>query len=191
VALDAMHGQPAGQRAAPADLDRVTERALAGRLANHAPVDLLSAGAQQLDDPSRAVDRRTFLIAGQQEGQRAAVTRVPRDEACRCGHHRREPGLHVGRAAPVQHTVTDDRLEWVGQPLLARPGRDDVRVTGEAQQWRPGAVHRPEVVDWPERQPLVREPGVRQARAEHVQAAVILGADGRPSHQFRRKFDRF
>src|SRR6185295_7074094 len=49
VPLHAMHREPAGERAATSDLDGVAELLLARRLADDAPVDLLTALAQRLD----------------------------------------------------------------------------------------------------------------------------------------------
>ena len=43
MALHAMHGQPTGQAAAPADLDHVAEHGGAGRLADEAGVEGLIA----------------------------------------------------------------------------------------------------------------------------------------------------
>jgi hypothetical protein len=66
-----VHGELAGQRAAPPDLDRVAERVRAAGLAHQAPVDFLAAGFERFDDPPRAVHRRTFFVARQQECERA------------------------------------------------------------------------------------------------------------------------
>ncbi len=60
VALLAMQGQPAGERTAPAVLDRVAERGDAGRLAEQAMIEALAARARPFEQRDRAVvDRRT------------------------------------------------------------------------------------------------------------------------------------
>jgi hypothetical protein len=56
VALNAVHGELAGQRAAAADLDRIAERVRAAGLADDAPVDLLAASFQRFDYATRTVD---------------------------------------------------------------------------------------------------------------------------------------
>ena len=60
-----------------------------------------------------------------------------RDEALGGGDHGGEAALHVGGAATVQDAVADDRLERIGLPLLARSGRHDIGMTGEAQHRPP------------------------------------------------------
>ena len=154
VALHAVHGELARQRAAAADLDHVAERIGARRLADDAPVDLLAARLEHFHDAARAVDRRAFLVAGQQERQRAGVVGMPGDEALGRSDHRGQTALHVGGAAAVQHAVAYDRLERVGLPFLARAGRYDVGMTGEAQHRAAIAMARPEVLDRTERHAL-------------------------------------
>ena len=48
---------------------------LARGLPHQAPVDALPPLAQHFDHPARAVDRRAFLIAGDQKGDGAAMRR--------------------------------------------------------------------------------------------------------------------
>ena len=71
MALHADQPEPARQRPAPAVLDRVAEAPDAGGFAEHAMVDPLAARLQKLDQPHRAVYRRAFLVAGEQEGEGA------------------------------------------------------------------------------------------------------------------------
>ena len=73
VALAAGDDQRAVERAAPADLDGVAEHLDVARLAEDAVVECLAAlrrPSQQLDG---AVDRDAFLVAGDQERDRALV----------------------------------------------------------------------------------------------------------------------
>ena len=73
--------------------------------------------------------------------------RMRRDEALDRRDERGERALHVGRAAPVQVAVAHDRHERIGAPRLARPGRHDVGVAGEADERRARAAPRPQVGD--------------------------------------------
>ena len=56
VALHPMHGEPAGQAAAPADLDHVAERGGRSRLADDAGVERLAARRQPFQHLLGAVD---------------------------------------------------------------------------------------------------------------------------------------
>ncbi len=75
---------------------------------------------QRLDHALGAVDRRAFLVAGDQEGDRAAMAGVLGDEALGGRHHRRQAALHVGGAAAIEHAVADLGLERVRAPFLER-----------------------------------------------------------------------
>jgi hypothetical protein len=74
----------------------------AAGLADHAPVDLFAARFEGFDDATCAVDDGPFLVARQQECQRAGVLRVRRNEALGSSDHRGEPALHVRGAASIQ-----------------------------------------------------------------------------------------
>ena len=190
VTLDAVHGELARERAAPADLDRVAERVGAAGLADHAPVDLLAARFERFHHAPRAVDRRAFLVARQQERERAAVIGMRGDKALAGGHHRRESTLHVGGAAAVQDAVAHDRVERIGLPFFARAGRHDVGVTGEAQHGSGSAMPRPDVLDRAEGHPLDPKTERFQPLPDQLQAAVVLGADGRTADQFLGECER-
>ena len=78
VALDPAYGQAAAQASAPADLDHVAQLAVAGGLADEAPIDPLAARLQHLDDAAGTVDGGPLLVARDQKGDRAAVVRDAR-----------------------------------------------------------------------------------------------------------------
>ena len=113
VALDALNGEAAGQRAATADAHGVAESLLARRLADHAVVDALPAFAQGVDDPARAVHRGAFLVARDDEADRARILRPRSDEFERRGRHRGHAALHVCRAAAEKQSVADRGLERI------------------------------------------------------------------------------
>ena len=78
----------------------------------------------------------------------------------------------------------------IGMPLLARAGGHDIRMTGEAQHRPCAAMPRPEVLDRSERHALDAEAVRLQALRDELQAAVILGADGRTADQFLGEGER-
>ena len=63
--------EPAGHAAAPADLDHVAERRRDGRLADQAGVEHLAVLPQPVQHLAGAVDRGAFLVAGDQQADRA------------------------------------------------------------------------------------------------------------------------
>ena len=87
VSLNPMDRQTPAQTAASADFDGIAQRVLARGFPDQAPVDALLALAQHFDHPTGAIDGRPFLIAGDQEGNRAAMLRVLSDEFLAGGQH--------------------------------------------------------------------------------------------------------
>ena len=73
VARQPVDRQDAAQGAAPPDPDGVAEPLLAGRLADDAPVQPFAAVLEYLHHPLGAVLRLAFLVAGDQEGDGAAM----------------------------------------------------------------------------------------------------------------------
>jgi hypothetical protein len=172
------------QRAAAADLHHVAEHFAARRFADDAPVDLLFPGVQHFHDAPRAVHRRAFLVARKQERDRAGMLRIAGDEALGRRDHRSQAALHVGSAAAVQNAVLDDRLERVGVPFLARAGRNDVGVAGEAEQGATVAAAGPDVFHGTERHAFHIEAQRFEPCADDLQASLVVGAHGRTPDQF-------
>lgn len=71
MALHAVDIKRAGLRAAAADLDGVAQRLDIGGLAQHAMVERLAALGGPFQELDGAVDGDVFLVAGDQEGDRA------------------------------------------------------------------------------------------------------------------------
>ena len=80
VALPALHRDGEAQRAAAADLDRVAERVDAARLADDAMVGDVAVVRHPLQHLHRAVDGGAFLVAGDEEGDRALELARPAHE---------------------------------------------------------------------------------------------------------------
>jgi hypothetical protein len=82
VTLDAVDGQRAGQRAAPSVLDHVAEAVDGRRLADDAVVDSLARHASFSTTFDGAVDRRPFLVGGDESaiepGAAGCARRTPR-----------------------------------------------------------------------------------------------------------------
>src|SRR4029078_10299549 len=71
VALLSRHNEMAIEGSAAADLDRVPERVLIAGLAQDAVVEFLAALGHPFQELWRPIDRNAFLIAGDEEGNRA------------------------------------------------------------------------------------------------------------------------
>ena len=180
VALHALDAQLARQRAAAPVLDHVAERAHGGRLADDAVVELPALRGEPVAERHGAVERRAFLVARDQEGDRAGRIGPGGDELLDRDHHRGERALHVGSAAAVQHAVAVRRHERVAGPLVERAGRHDVGVAGEREDLRrrpPAGPERPQVGDaavgGSARSLLAIEAERRQAGRDQVLAAAV------------------
>ncbi len=184
VALHAVDHQLAGHGAAAAVLDHVADLLHRGRFADDAVVELFAACLQLIADDHGAVDGRAFFVAGDQEADRAPVVRMRCDEFLDGDHHRRQRGLHVGRAASVQLAVAMGRREGIGGPLRERAGRHHVGMAGEHQQRLRAAAPRPQVGHVAGRDGLAGEAERRQPFG-HLQLAAAVGRrDGVQRDQF-------
>ncbi len=190
VALDPAYGQAAAQASAPADFDHVAQLAVAGGLADEAPIDPLAARLQHLDDAAGTVDGGPLLVARDQKGDRTAVVRMRSHEFLDGRHHRRETALHVGRAAAVKEAVHDHRRERVGPPFLERSRRHDVGMAGEAEYRCAVAARRPEILDGSERQRLDAKADRREPRDHQRLTAAVSGTHRRPRDQFLGQLER-
>ncbi|MNN21554.1 hypothetical protein D3C81_1348810 [compost metagenome] len=189
--LHALDRELAGQRAAPAVLDHVAEGVHRGRLANHAVVQPLAARLEGLHHLHRAVMRRAFLVAGDQEGDGAGVGRMLGHEFLHGDHEAGDGGLHVRRAPAVELAVAVGGLERVRLPLVHRAGRHHVGMAGEGQQLacraRRAALHRPQVghaeVVRAADEVFAYEAEGLQAGFQHGLAAFVSGRDGAAADQ--------
>src|SRR6185312_2487092 len=132
MALTAADRDPPVERAAPAVLDGVADGLDRRRLAEHAMVETLAFGPRPVEEPDRAVDRRAFLVAGEEEADRA-VERASLDEAQGGGDGRGDPALHVAGAAAPELAVGDFARERVEPPARLIARRHDVGVAGEGE----------------------------------------------------------
>jgi len=117
---------------------------------------------------------QAFFVAGDQEGE-TALDRPRREQALDRADHRREAGLHIRCAAPVEHAVADFGLEGIAQPLLERAGRHHVGMPGEDAQRRAAAIGGPEVGDAALVDPFAAEAERFQALGDQRAAAGVIG----------------
>ena len=185
MALHAEDSQLGRERAAAAVLDHVADAPHRRRLADDAVVERRAALDQPVAHAHRAVARRAFLVARDQERDRAGRVGMRRDEFLGRDDHRRDRALHVGGAAAVEDAVAVGRHERVAVPGRERAGRDDVGVAGEdhplAGGRRAGAVG-PEVRHarrlGAEGKRRADEAERREALGDERLAAAVVGSDG-------------
>ena len=104
------------EAAAPPDLDGLAESCGVGRLANESMVWLLAVGRHPLEHLARAVDRKTLLIAGDEQADGAGnVVALGFSEIERGRGEGGDGALHVGSAPSIKHAVLDHAAEgWIG-----------------------------------------------------------------------------
>ena len=132
MALRAVDGDPHIDRSAPADLHHVAKPVDRGRLANQAQVrdDILLGHIVHQRD--RAEPRRSFLVAGDDQADRAEIC----GKLVQGADESSDAALHVDGAAPVQQIAAHFRDEGVGLPALA--GRYDIEMSGIGEMARAG-----------------------------------------------------
>ena len=184
MTLHAADRHDARQAAAPADADRVAELDGARRLADDAVLKRLAAARQRLHDFQRAVVGRAFLVARDQQADRARDPRIAFDERSTGIDHRGETAFHVGRAAADQLVSLHGRRERIDVPLLGRSARHDVRVAREDERGRRAAAPCPKVVDLAEFQALGREARLLEQLRDQRLATCVGRRDGRAANQF-------
>ena len=99
VALGAKYGEARVQTAASANLDHIAEMFGIGRLANQAEINLLIIFLQPLEQGARAIDRRAFFIASDQQADGTfRWIGVGAQKACGGGDEGGDCALHVAGA---------------------------------------------------------------------------------------------
>jgi hypothetical protein len=133
---------------------------------------------------AHAIDGVAFLIAGQQDRQRAGMVGMGGNELLGGHHERSHAALHVGRATAVEHAVADLRDERVAAPCLARAGRHHVGMAKQHQHRRAAAMRGPEVVDLAQPHVFAGKAGSLQALANQGLATGIVGGHRRTGNEF-------
>ncbi len=108
MALLAGHDQVAVERAAAADLDGVAKRLQIARLAQNAVVEFFAALRRPFQELGRAIDRDAFLVAGDQERDRAlGLAAVMAEMVEHRGERAGNAAFHVDGAAAEKLAVRD------------------------------------------------------------------------------------
>ena len=129
----------------------------------------------------RAVDRDAFLVAGDQERDRAfRLAAIRREMVEHGGDAGRDAAFHVDGAAAVERAVDDLAGEGRMRPRRFVAGRHDVGVAGEHQMRRAVADAGVEILH-------VRRADVRKGHAMHGEAG---GAERLLQHGERAAFRR-
>ena len=189
VTLHATGVDLARHRAAPADLDRVAERVRIRRLAEHAVREDLAAIRRPLQQLGGAVDGGAFLVAGDEEGDRAGMRHAGFLQVAKCcGDGGGDATLHVGSTAPPQFAAGDLAGERAVRPCSLVAGRHDVGMAGKAQCGRTRTDARIEVLDVGrvgigEGHPMHLEAGVVEPALDLLQRPALVRGDGRTAHE--------
>ena len=131
VALDAAHGELAAERAATAVLDHVARLFDRCGFAHDAVVQRFATGFELLHHHFGAVNRRAFLVAGQQEGDGNLRVWVSGQKFFHRHDERGDGGFHVTGAAAKELAVLVRGRERVTAPLRQRAGGYHVGVPGK------------------------------------------------------------
>ncbi len=196
VALPAVDRQLARERAAPSDLDHLAQGARVRRLAEQAMVEPLAPRLRPGEELDRAVDRRSLLVAGDQEGDRAGKSRTARvEKSQRRGEHAGDAALHVHGAAPIEHAVGDGTGERPTAPGGGIARRHHVGMAGKQQAWATRADPGVEILDVGRPVSGENRTGDGKSRlGEHPvdqgEGATLLGSDGGAAQERLREGER-
>ena len=193
MALPAGHDQVAIERAAAADLDGVAQFRDIARLAQNAVVEFFAVLGRPLQKLGRAVDRDAFLVAGDQERERAAaallrLAAIRREMIEHGGECAGDAALHVDRAAAVELAVRHFAGKRRMCPGLFVARRYHVGMAGEHEMRRGIADAGIEILHvvragLAERHAVHREAGRLQGAFEELERAAFRRRDGTAAQQ--------
>ncbi len=157
-------------------------------------VETLALTKRPVDELDGAVDGRAFLVAGQEEADRAGE-RSPRDEAQGGGDRGGDAALHVAGAAAPEFAVGDLGRERVEPPARLVARRHDVGVAGEGEIGPRVSEPRIEVEDRGrslglEGDEVGGEPGLAQKIAQIGQRAGVDRRDRGKAEKRARDLER-
>ncbi len=191
VALRPLHRDPHVDRSAPADLHHIAEPGAARRLPDQAVIGNVPLGFHPLEQAPGAEHGGPFLVAGDDEADRALL-RGPEFRG------RRDEGgngaLHVGGAAADELPVPDFGGEGIDRPLRSVSGRYDVRMPGKAEVRAARTDAREQIIDRavrsfaPDMAPDLEAQSF-QRRLEDVLRPLVGRGDARAAHEPRGKVD--
>jgi hypothetical protein len=141
-----------------------------------------------LTDPRRAVGRIAFLVARDQQRERAAGIAEPRKRR----DIGRDRALHVVRPAPDEQAILDLASERASAPPVA--GGHDVEMPGKAEMRRAFAAHRNHILGWAVGR-LAHDPAIHpesercQRGFEQVEHLALRRSHARAANQLGGKLD--
>ena len=128
MALAALDDERAIKRAAPANLDRVAEHFGARRLADDAMIETLALVISPAQEFFGAIDRRAFLVAGDEKPDRALGQSSSRDKGAGGGGEGGNAAFHVSGAASPHRALCHLPAKGSNRQLAASP-------TGTTSVW--------------------------------------------------------
>ncbi len=127
MALRAVNGDPHIDRSAPPDLHHIAQPVNRSGFTDKAKVRRNATLFHQLHDRNRAKAGGAFLVAGDDEADRAEIVRHVLERADKSG----DAALHIHRAASVKQIAPDFRHEGVAGPAFTR--RHNVEMPGKGK----------------------------------------------------------
>ncbi len=189
MTLHAIDNDRAGLRAAPSDLDGVAHLVDVAGFTQHAVIELFSALRRPLQQLYGAVDGDVFLIAGDQERDRAfRLATVGREIVQYGGNRAGDATLHVHRAAAIEHAVLDVPGECAVGPCRFVTGGHHVGVPREGDVRRLRADACIEIVDvgragFGEGDAMHLEPGIAEQLLQYAERARVCRRHGGTTQQ--------
>src|SRR5690606_14317852 len=105
----------------------------AGWFAHDAPADFFLPGFQRFNYAFSAVDKRAFLIAGNEVGQIKLRLRVMLQKALRSDNHCSQTAFHISSPTAIQSIANDNGFKRRRMPLFNRTGWHDIGMSCEAE----------------------------------------------------------
>ncbi len=183
MALSADGANNAVETAASSILDDVGDHLLRRRLANKAVVQFLAVSGHGGQEAPRAVKARAFLVAGDQERDRALGRAMVAHEAGGGDDETGDSAFHVRRSAAEELAAADFGGERIDGPRRLVANRYDVGMTGEAEVRRGGSQPGVEIVHPFDRIALGTEAQRLQRLGQEVLSLVITRVHGRAADQ--------
>ena len=183
VPLCALYCEIAMERAPAAVLDDIAHLTGAGRFTNQAPVDFFIPGFQGFHHFHGAVLGRTFLVTGDQQGNRAPMIGMVCHKPLAGCDKGRQAAFHVGCAPAMKKAIVNHRLERRMTPVFLRTGGHNICMACKRQQGAFRTLAGPKVVGFAKAQGLALEAKGREPRHHQFLTAGVVRGNGWPADQ--------
>ena len=128
--LRPLHFEPDVDRTAATDLHHIAQPVDAGGFTDEAQIGLVPRFAHEVDQRAGAVERGAFLVAGDDEADRAGLGRHLGNRV----DHTGDRALHVDRAAAIKQVAAHFWVERLAGPAATR--RHHVEMAGKGEVLR-------------------------------------------------------